>query len=343
VKRVLLVGGGHAHAWVLREGIPGEVTLVSPYPRHTYSGMLPGYVAGHYSAEAMSIDLAGLAARAGARLVIGKAVALDAARRRVRLEDGRELEYDVASLDVGSVPAMNVPGSTEHVIAVKPFESFVAEWEAIKGNARRIAVVGGGAAGMEMSMSIAHACRAQVVTYSDRPMFRPALARRITRQLERCGIEMRADTAVTALEDGPVVVTAEAREAFDLVIWAAGAAAMPWLAQSGLAVDEQGFVLVDDMLHSVSHPEVFAAGDCATLRVARHPKSGVFAVRHGQALAAGLRGERRRYALRRQALALISCGRRYAVAQWGPLAWEGEWVWRWKDRIDRRWVDGFRR
>ena len=141
MKRVLLVGGGHAHAWVLREGIPGEVTLVSPYPRHTYSGMLPGYVAGHYPAEALSIDLAGLAARAGARLVIGRAAALDAARRRVRLEDGRELEYDVASLDVGSVPAMNVPGSTEHVIAVKPFESFVAEWEAIKGDARRIAVV----------------------------------------------------------------------------------------------------------------------------------------------------------------------------------------------------------
>jgi selenide,water dikinase len=342
VKRVLLVGGGHAHAWALREGIPGEVTLVSPYPRHTYSGMLPGYVAGHYSAEALSIDLAGLAARAGATLVLGKAVGMDAAHRRVRLEDGRALEYDVASLDVGSVPAMSVPGSAEHVVAVKPFEAFVAEWEALKGRARRVAVVGGGAAGMEMSMSIAHASRVKVVTYSDQQMFRPALARRLERQLERCGVELRAGTAVTALEAGPVVVTAQAREDFDLVVWAAGAAALPWLAQSGLAVDDRGFVLVDEMLHSVSHPEVFAAGDCATLREASHPKSGVFAVRHGQALAAGLRGERRRYALRRRALSLISCGRRYAIAQWGPLLWEGEWVWRWKDRIDRRWVNGFR-
>jgi len=342
VKRVLLVGGGHAHAWVLREGVPGDITLVSPYPRHTYSGMLPGYVAGHYSADALSIDLAGLAARAGAKLILGKAVALDAARRRVRLADGRELEYDVASLDVGSVPAMNVPGSAEHVVGVKPFEEFVAAWEALNGRAGRIAVVGGGAAGLEMSMAIAHACRAKVVTFSDRPMFRPGLARRIARQLERCGVELRADTAVTALETGPVVVTAQSREPFDLVIWAAGAAALPWLAQTGLAVDEQGFVLVDDTLRSVSHPEVFAAGDCATLREARHPKSGVFAVRHGQALVAGLRGERRRYALRRRALALISCGERYAIAEWGPLTWEGEWVWRWKDRIDRRWVDSFR-
>jgi selenide,water dikinase len=107
-------------------------------------------------------------------------------------------------------------------------------------------------------------------------------------------------------------------------------------------VDGRGFILVDDQLRSVSHPEVLAAGDCATLRDAPHPKSGVYAVRHAPVLAANLRGAGRRYRPQRRALMLLSCGARYAIADWGGLSWEGAWVWRWKDRIDRRWVEGFR-
>jgi NADH dehydrogenase FAD-containing subunit len=159
-------------------------------------------------------------------------------------------------------------------------------------------------------------------------MFRPGLARRIARQLARNGVELRN--------------AAYAGEAFDLVIWTAGAAPLPWLRVSGLATDERGFVLVDARLRSVSHPEVFAVGDCATLRGAPHPKSGVYAVRHAPVLAANLGGAQRRYVPQRRSLALISCGDRHAIADWIGLSVEGAWVWRWKDRIDRGWVDGFR-
>jgi len=323
VKRLLLVGGGHAHAWVLREGVPGDVTLVTPYPHHTYSGMLPGFVAGHYKLEDIRIDVAALAARAGVRLVLGRVAAFDAANRRVRLEDGAELGYDIASLDVGSDSA-----APAHALAAKPFEPFMEQWLEAKDRVGKVAVVGGGAAGVETAMAAAHRTNARVALYSDRPMFRPGLARRIARQLARNGVELRK--------------AAYAGEAFDLVIWTAGAAALPWLRTSGLAVDERGFVLVDDTLHSVSHPEVFAAGDCATLRDAAHPKSGVYAVRHAPVLAANLGGAQRRYVPQRRALALISCGERYAIADWNGLSVEGAWVWRWKDRIDRRWVEGFR-
>jgi len=323
VRRVLLVGGGHAHAWVLRAGVPGEVTLVTPYPHHTYSGMLPGFVAGHYVAEEIRIDVAALAARAGVRLLLGRVVAFDAARRTARLEDGGELAYDVASLDVGSEA-----GAPPGALAAKPFEPFMARWLEMKDRVRSIAVVGGGAAGVEVAMAMAHATPARVALYSDRPMFRPGLARRIARQLAARGAALRE--------------AAYAGEGADLVVWTAGAHAAPWLATSGLAVDERGFVLVDDRLRSVSHPEVFAAGDCATLRDAPHPKSGVYAVRHAPVLAANLRGEARRFVPQRRALALLSCGRRYAIADWGGMSWEGAWVWRWKDRIDRKWVEGFR-
>ncbi|MGD9951659.1 MAG: FAD-dependent oxidoreductase [Burkholderiales bacterium] len=324
MKRVLLVGGGHAHAWVLRAGVPGDVTLVTPYPHHTYSGMLPGFVAGHYAADEIRLDVAALAARAGVRLVLGRVVALDAARRIARLEDGAELAYDIASLDVGSEA-----GAPPGALAAKPFEPFMARWLEVKDRVRSIAVVGGGAAGVEVSMAMAHATRARVTLFSDRPMFRPGLARRIARQLEARGVALRK--------------SAYEGEATDLVVWTAGARALPWLATSGLAVDERGFVLVDERLRSVSHPEVHAAGDCATLRDAPHPRSGVYAVRHAPVLAANLRGEARRFAPQRRALALLSCGRRYAIADWGGMSWEGAWVWRWKDRIDRKWVEGFRR
>lgn len=323
MKRLLLIGGGHSHAWVLKEGVEGEATLVTPYPHHTYSGMLPGFVAGHYKLEEIRIDLAALAKRAGVRLVLGKVVALDAARRVARLEDGTEIVYDVASLDVGSTS--NAP---EQALPAKPFEPFMEEWLEAKDRVRTLGVVGGGAGGVEMAMAVAHRTNARVTLFSDRPMFRPGLAKRIARQLAANGVEPRE--------------AAYAGEALDLVIWTAGAFALPWLRESGLAMDAQGFVLVDEQLRSVSHPEVFAAGDCATLRDAPHPKSGVYAVRHAPVLAANLKGDGRRYAPQRRALMLLSCGARYAIADWGGLSWEGAWVWRWKDRIDRKWVEGFR-
>ncbi len=259
--------------------------------------------------------------------MLGRVAALDAARRVARLEDGTEIPYDVASLNLGS--ESNAPG---YALAVKPFEAFLERWLEVKDRVKSVAVVGGGAAGVEVAMAAAHRTGARVTLYSDRPMFRPALARRIARQLGRNGVELRAGVAFTGGERAIL-------RPRDL---AAGASALPWLRASGLATDAQGFVLVDDKLRSVSHPEVFAAGDCATLRDAPHPKSGVYAVRHAEVLAQNLRGgELRSYVPQRRALALLSCGGRYAIADWGGASWEGAWVWRWKDRIDRRWIAGF--
>jgi len=300
---------------------------VTPYPHHTYSGMLPGYVAGHYAAEEIRIDVAALCARAGVRLVLGRVAALHADRRVAQLEDGTEIEYDIASLDVGSEAA-----APAFALAAKPFEPFRARWEEVRDSLRRVAVVGAGAAGVEMAMAIGSGSGARVTLYSDRSMFRPALARRIARQLDANGVELL-----------PQAYAEGTGSPSDLVVWTAGATALPWLRTSGLAVDERGFVLVDETLRSVSHPEVLAAGDCATLRDAPHPKSGVYAVRHAPVLAMNLRGAKLRFVPQWRALSLLSCGARYAIAEWGGVSWEGAWVWRWKDRIDRRWVERFRR
>lgn len=321
--RLLLLGGGHAHVVVLRELRVADATLVTPFPHHTYSGMVPGFIAGHYRLDEIRIDLAALAARAGAQLVPGRVAALDASRRVARLEDGREIPYDVVSLNLGSGS-----GAPAYAIPAKPFEPFLETWLDRKDRVKSVAVAGAGAAGVELSMAIAHRTAARAVLYSDRP----GVAPRIVRALRRNGVELRAG----------VTFTDELRAGFDIVIWTAGAKALPWLRDSGLATDERGFVLVDDKLRSVSHPEVLAAGDCATLRDAPHAKSGVYAVRHGEVLAQNLRGGAlRSYAPQRRALSLISCGARYAIAEWNGWSTEGAWAWRWKDRIDRRWIAGF--
>jgi len=348
VKRILLVGAGHAHTVVLKSlretPLPGaRFTLVSPLPRQLYSGMLPGVIAGHYRREEAIIDVQRLADAAHVEFVRGEVVWLDALRRTATLKDGRSLAYDHASLNAGSLVDTSVPGAAEHARPVKPLDAFAESIEQRLGSQPiHVAVAGGGAGGAEIAMALRR--RGAVVTlFSEASTFPKRLARRVAAALRRGGVDYRAGMPVTALEPGPVAVSGPAQQAFDLVLWATGAAPLRWLASSGLETDGRGFVLVDETLRSVSHPEVFAAGDCATLREAPHPRSGVYAVRHGEVLAHNLRatvagGRLKRYSPQRRALMLLSCGGRYAIASRCPISAEGRWVWCWKDWIDRRWV-----
>jgi selenide,water dikinase len=338
VKRILLAGAGHAHAVVLASLVRsplygGSITLVSPRARQLYSGMLPGVVAGHYRAAQASIDVAGLAARAYAEFIEDSIVAIDPARRSVTLSGGQSVGYDVLSLNVGSRVELSAPGAAEHAVPVKPFENL------LERQARHVAIAGGGAAGVELAMALRHR-GAEVTVFSERDAFAGDAARRITRALKRRGVDYRRGMRADAIEPGPVVVSGSARQQFDLVLWAGGAAPLPLLAQSGLALDEQGCVRVDETLRSVSHPDVLAAGDCAALGEA---KSGVHAVRQGAVLADNLRclvsGMRLQpYRPRDKALLILTCGARYAIAMRGEWSAEGRWVWWWKNAIDRRWL-----
>lgn len=366
MKKLLIVGGGHAHVEVLRQfGLAPasdvELILVSP-DRHTpYSGMLPGLAAGHYTFEQCHIDLAHMAKFAGARFVMVRAIKLDAARQAVTLSDGTTLDYDIASIDVGSTPIIaGVAGVAEHAIAVKPVSGYLAAWQtlcerAAAGGVGSIAVVGGGAAGVEMLLAMRH--RYAQMRLGDSPRFclitdtaqllpqHPGYVRAVlTRILERKGVALYRGWRVTRLEAGMLHALDSRQNAqritTDAVVWVTGAAPPAWLADSGLALNDQGFLHIDGHLQSFSHRNVFAAGDCATIAGAVYPKSGVYAVRQAPILAHNLRavlvGESPlAYTPQKRALALISTGERHAIASWGPVAFHGNWVWRWKDRIDR--------
>jgi NADH dehydrogenase FAD-containing subunit len=348
VRRLLLVGAGHAHLAALRSFAAAplygaRVTLVAPEPRPVYSGMLPGVIAGHYRLEEALLDLPSICGRGFVEYSRNCVSGLDLEARRARFEGGGEFEYDLISINAGALVDSSLPGA-QHALPVKPLEPFLRALN--ERRLGRIAIVGAGAGGAELGMALRYR-GAAVTLYSDRPSLSPALAERVARALRRARVDFRPGMAVTAIEPGPLVIAGATRQEFDLVILATGPTALPWLAGSGLAVDAHGFALVEDTLQSASYPEVFVVGDCATLRDTPHPRSGVYSVRHGEWLAENLRNlvsgkPLEPFVPQPRALALLSCGRRYAIAERGGWTGEGRWAWHWKNWIDRRWVAGLR-
>ena len=342
MRRVLLIGAGHGHLAVLRDLARkplygARITLVSPLARQVYSGMLPGILAGHYRRAEAEIDIADLAERGYVEFQQDAVDSLDPENRKAGLRSGKALSYDVACINAGSRVDASLPGA-ELALPVKPFDEFLARLRI----AERVAVVGAGVAGAELAMALRHR-GAQVTLFSATA----ALADPVIQQLRKRKVDYRPGMPVTALEPGPVVIAGTARQDFELVLLATGAAPLPWLQASGLASDERGFVLVHPTLQSVSHPEVFALGDCATLRDAPHPRSGLYAVRHGESLVENLRRliagtPLVPYVPQPKGLVLLSCGARYAIAQRGTWSAQGRWVWWWKNRIDRGWIASFR-
>lgn len=367
-KRLLLIGGGHSHVEVIRRlGLAPEpgvvVTLVSP-DRHTpYSGMLPGHIAGHYRFKDCHIDLETLCRGAGVTRVAGAITGLDLQHRSARCSDGTEHAFDVIAIDSGSTPVISsIPGAARHGMPVKPVPAFLDYWTTLRAAARnataalRIAIVGAGAGGVELALAMHNRIRddgghAQFTVISDGPgilVAHPAgVQRRFNAVLQKRGIALRLNAPVqTATAEGLILGDGERLPA-DHMIWVTGAAAPAWPRAGGLQTDAAGFIAVNTHLQSPSHDCVFASGDIAAMLATPRPKSGVYAVRQGPPLTENLRRALRSeplldYRPQHIALALISTGDRYAVASYGPLAFGGAWVWRWKDRIDSAFMQRYR-
>src|ERR1051325_8315811 len=362
-RDLVLVGGGHAHVHVLKRfGMrpePGvRVTLVARDIETPYSGMLPGFVAGHYRFEECHIDLRRLARFAGARLIHDEAVGLDRAARQVRCREYPPIRYDVVSLDIGSTPRpADIPGAAEHTVPVTPIARFTERWEALLERARnagkiRLAIVGGGAGGVELAMSAQHRLAGLLasppeVTLVTRegllPSHNQAVRRRIEAIFRERDIRVFADNPVARVEAGRLITENGAEIDFDEALWVTEAAGAPWLADTGLPLDNRCFVLIDDSLRSSADPAVFAAGDIATMPAHPREKSGVYAVRAGPPLGRNLRpapvGKRlRRWRPQGRALALIGTGDKRAIASRGRHEAYGAPIWWLKEWIDRRWM-----
>ncbi len=368
VRDLVLAGGGHSHVAVLRRfgmaPLPGvRLTLICRDPYTPYSGMLPGHIAGHYGFDDIHIDLRRLARFAGARLYCSEIVGLDLAGRRVLCDNRPPIAYDLLSLNTGSAPA-DMPGAADAAVPVKPIDRFLVSWEALarrvaaRDGPVRIAVVGAGAGGVELLLAARHrltrlrraagrrgavACHLFDAAPDILPTHPLALRRRLRRILDARGVVLHLGSPVVEAAPGRLRTGDGGEVRVDEILWVIHAGAPSWPREAGLAVDADGFVEVGDTLRSVSHPDVFAAGDIAHMVDHPRPKSGVFAVRQGRPLARNLRRALlgrplRPFRPQKRALGLISTGDRRAVASRGGRSIAGGAVWRWKDWIDRRFM-----
>lgn len=371
MKTLLLLGGGHAHLFVLeafaKAPIPDvRAVLVTPTQLAPYSGMMPGVIAGHYRYDQGCVDLRPLCEAAGCELTLTRGESVDLAAQRVVCADGRSFDYDFLSLDTGSTPGtFDLPGVAEHAHPVKPIDRFVADLNfycarLAPDRSGHVAVVGAGASGCEVLLALQYrieklsaAQRAGIVDFtlvSDEasPLcgLPESAQRRMTRLLESAGVRVAFGSPAIGANAGAVLLANGREIEADFIAWATGTSAPQWPKNAGLTCDDEGFVLIDACLRSVSHPNVFAAGDIATMVGQPRPKAGVYAVRAGPPLAHNLRAalagtEPSEYLPQEGAVTLISTGEKNAIGIWGPLCWEGEWVWSVKDRIDRRFIDRF--
>lgn len=366
MKRLLLLGGGHAHLEVIRSIGRSpiqdtEVVLISPNINQIYSGMIPGWVAGHYSLDDCSIRLDLLAEQSKCRFFKTQATAIVPQRNEVECADGSRLGYDVLSINTGADVAANVfrTDIPEAVWPIRPLENFATSLEQCDAQIAahtisRIAIIGGGAASVELTLALhyrhsrhhgTHPIQLSLITAEEDLLLEyPHKVRNaIKDEFSSKGIQIIYGSRAIGYQNGSVEFTNGTRLPSDRILLATGPVAPAWLASSGLEQDPFDFIAVDEMQCSLSHDNVFAVGDIATRYEDPQYKSGVQAVRAGPALADNLR-----FALSGQplwphypsqrALQLISTGDRRAIASWRGLSASGHWIWRWKDAIDRRFV-----
>jgi NADH dehydrogenase FAD-containing subunit len=346
---LLLIGAGHAHLgvlrrWALLERPPGRIALLSAGPAAWYSGMLPGLLAGRHKPADCQVELQPLCRAAKVELIASPVTSLSAAQQRVQLGDGRSLSASWLSLNVGAqVASPAQQGEAMQLLAVKPFDAFLHGWQQWQAAPQPLAILGGGAAGVELALALASQvpqlalfCAGQLLDGLSAGVRLRALG-----HLRQRGVLVREDCPIERIE-GDCLISGETPVwRGQRLLLASGAQALPWLAHSGLGCDEQGFVLIAPTLQSYGHPTIFAVGDCASLPGAR--KSGVYAVRQAPVLAtnlnAALRGlPLKRYRPQRQSLALLATGDGGALLDWHGYSAGGQFYGRWKDYLDRGFI-----
>ncbi|TVQ03583.1 MAG: selenide, water dikinase SelD, partial [Roseinatronobacter sp.] len=363
-RDLVLIGGGHTHALVLHRWamhpLPGvRVTVINPDPVAPYTGMLPGFIAGHYRREELDIDLVRLARRAGARLVLGKASGLDRTEKLVHVQGRPPIAYDLAAIDIGITSDLPmIPGYGDHAVSAKPLGRYAQQWEdwcaRLKTGAvaARIAVIGGGVAGVELALAMAYRLQphAPQITILQSGALLPNIGaqarKRLIGHLERFSVTIVEQAKVTEVTPQGVTLADGTQIAASLVLGAAGSRPQDWLQDTGLELAD-GFVTVDPYLRSVTDPAIFAVGDCAHMAHAPRAKAGVYAVRQAPYLFDNLRaalgvGRLRAYKPQRDYLKLVSLGDKTALADKWSLPLEGRWLWGLKDRIDAKFMGQFR-
>ncbi len=364
-KHLLLLGGGHAHMTVMRDmqrfvQRGHRVSLVGPDVHHYYSGMGPGMLGGTYAPEEIRFPVAEMVESGGGTFIQDKAASIDPQAGKVSLESGREVEYDVLSCNVGSgVPDAMVRGESQKVIPVKPIANLVEARQRLQAESLRsrlsIAVIGGGAASLEIAGNVWRAARQggghmpHIRIYAGRSFLsgKPERVRKLARaSLRQRGIEVHESGYVSEIRGGSISLESGVAGAADLIFLAVGVKPPSLFADSNLPVGADGGLLVNSFLHSPAHPEIFGGGDCIYYQDQGLDKVGVYAVRQNPVLAHNLLaalegGALQRFSPGKSYLLIYNLGNDQGLFWKGRLIFKGRIAFRIKDHIDRKFMRNF--
>jgi len=363
MTRIVLVGAGHAHLEVARQAsrfaaIGVELVLVDP-GMFWYSGMATGMLAGMYEPEQDRLDPRALIEARGGRFVAGTVGTVNRHDRIVKLDDGRTIDYDYLSFNVGSEVRTDF-GHDTHVWPVKPIADLcrlrrrIEDWSGKRPP--RLVVAGGGPTGSEISACLRALCRRNgreaelsLIAGGDSLLgsVHTGAGRRLSRELDRRGIQVHLGERVIDYEDGRLMTDLGRELPFDELVVATGLQAKALITELGLPSDRERGLRVSHSLQSVGDKRIFAAGDCADIEHENLPRLGVFGVMaapvlvdnlisiaSGQALSA--------YKPQSRYLAILNMGDGHGLALWHRFWWFGKSAMWLKNRIDTRFLEGYR-
>ena len=302
-RRLVLVGAGHAHLTTIAQlesiiEAGAEVTVLSLGSYQYYSGMGPGLFSGRYTPGQVRFNVRRFSERHGAKFVESEVTSIHPRERRIILIDGSFIPYDVISFNIGSVIDPSAAGlvACDSLQPVKPverlFDARCRIGAMLDQGTVRLAVVGGGAAGIEMAANGAALGRSAqnsiaVTLVTNRRILRgfpDHVRRKSLRKLDRLGVRVVENDPVQRCTEGSMILESGEEIGYDFGLLATGTRPPNLFARSGLKLGVSGGLLVGSQLNTEDYPEIFGGGDCVDFAPRALEKVGVFAVRQNPIL-----------------------------------------------------------
>ncbi|MBF2057468.1 MAG: FAD-dependent oxidoreductase [Cyanobacterium sp. T60_A2020_053] len=365
MNKLVLLGGGHSHVVALKlwyqkplENI--EIILISDVEKTPYSGMLPAHLANYYTFDETHINLVKLAKKYGFKLIIDTVINIDAINQQVIVKSGQKINYNLLSIDIGCTPEKShIMIADNCAIPAKPVPQLLQKWQEIINYCQKnptqkliINIVGGGAGGVELALNMHHRFNQitdnfsiNLLTKGDKlvKIHNDYASYKLTETLREKRINIYFNSEVNSIFADHITTTSGLVLSCNYTFLVTNGVGAQWLKQTDITTDEKGFILIKDTLQSISHSNIFATGDIATMVNYSYPKAGVFAVRQGKSLAQNWRNWWQNKPLKSDQpqslyLSLIGLGGRRALMIWGYLGFDSPLLWYWKEFLDRRFI-----